>query len=115
MLGLQFFTCNHFLFSVSFEDCNLNLTSFYKLNLKRAKFTRCSVQEVDFTEVDLSGAMFDECNLFRATFDHTNIEKADFRTSVQYAMDPEINKIKKAKFSRDGAVGLLAKYDIEIV
>jgi len=31
-----------------------------------------------------------------------------------YSIDPELNKIKKARFSTQGIAGLLDKYDIEI-
>jgi hypothetical protein len=49
-----------------------------------------------------------------ATFESTIIEKADFRTSFNYSIDPEKNRIKKARFSLAGIAGLLDKYDIEI-
>jgi hypothetical protein len=42
------------------------------------------------------------------------LEKADFRTSYNYSINPEVNRIKKAKFSTAGIAGLLCKYDIEI-
>jgi hypothetical protein len=58
--------------------------------------------------------MFDNCNLERATFDQTILEKSDLRTSYNYSLDPEINRIKKAKFSILSIAGLLDKYDIEI-
>ena len=49
-----------------------------------------------------------------AIFDNTILEKSDFRTSYNYAMNPEINSIKKAKFSLQGIPGLLGKYNIEV-
>ena len=42
------------------------------------------------------------------------LEKADFRTAFNYSIDPENNRMKKAKFSPPEVVGLLNKYDIEI-
>jgi uncharacterized protein YjbI with pentapeptide repeats len=72
------------------------------------------MHEVDFTECDLCNSVFDNCDLTGAAFDKTNIEKADFRTSFSYIIDPEKNRIKKAKFSLTGLPGLLNKYDIEI-
>lgn len=42
------------------------------------------------------------------------MEKADFRTSYNFSIDPDVNRIKKAKFSLDGVRGLLDKYDIQI-
>jgi uncharacterized protein YjbI with pentapeptide repeats len=72
------------------------------------------LQEPDFTECDLTDSLFDNCDLTRATFDNTVIEKADFRTSYNYTIDPEINRIKKARFSINGISGLLEKYDLII-
>jgi uncharacterized protein YjbI with pentapeptide repeats len=72
------------------------------------------LQEIDFSEADLTSALFDNCNLQHATFDSTILEKADLRTSFNFSIDPELNRIKKAKFSLSGITGLLDKYEIEI-
>jgi fluoroquinolone resistance protein len=69
---------------------------------------------VDFTNSDLTGLVFENCNLFGAIFENTILEKVDFRTSFNYSINPEINRIKKAKFSMVGIVGLLDKYNILI-
>lgn len=114
MLGLRFDTCNDFGFSVSFEDCQLNYTSFFKTKIKKTSFNNCQLLEVDFVEADLTSAVFDNCNLLLAVFENTILEKADFRTSHGYIINPEINRIKKARFSIWGIPGLLNQYDIDI-
>lgn len=114
MLGLRFENCNDFLFEIHVDSCTLNLSSFYKLKLKKMRLKNSSLHEVDFSEVDLSASIFDNCDLLNATFDKSILEKADFRTAYNYIIDPESNRIKKAKFSRNGIAGLLNKYDIEI-
>lgn len=114
LAGLHFENCNDYLFSVSFEQCNLHLSSFYKRKLKNTVFTGCNLHEVDFTEADLSGSSFAKCDLPDAVFDNTVLEKADFRSAINYRIDPEQNKIKKAKFSIDQLAGLLTKYNIDI-
>ena len=114
MLGLHFEDCNQFLLTVSFEDCSLNLSSFYKVNLKKTVFRNTSLNEVDFTETDLTSTLFDNCNLLLAAFVNAILEKADLRTAYNYSIDPELNKIKKARFSTNGIAGLLNKYDILI-
>jgi fluoroquinolone resistance protein len=114
LLGLHFQNCEKFLFSASFENCRLDLSSFYKMNMKKALFRNCRFQESDFTECDLQLALFDNCDLGRAIFFHSILEKTDLRTSYNYSIDPEQNKIKKAKFSKEGLSGLLDKYDLEI-
>ena len=72
------------------------------------------MHEVDFSETDLSESVFAQCDLSRSIFSNTNLEKVDFRTSFNYSFDPSINRIKKAKFSSEGVIGLLSKYDIVI-
>ena len=114
MLGLHFENCNEFGFSVNFDNCDLNYSSFYRTKMKKTVFKNLRLQEADFTECDLSGSVFDGCDLARAVFKNTIIEKADFRTSFNYSIDPEANRIRKAKFSLSGIAGLLDKYDIEI-
>jgi uncharacterized protein YjbI with pentapeptide repeats len=114
LLGLHFEQCNDFLFAVSFTNCTLNLSSFYKRNMKKTTFTNCIIHEVDFTEVDLSASVFSECDLSNSIFENTNLEKVDLNTSYNYIIDPEKNKIKKAKFALNGLLGLLSKYDIVV-
>ena len=113
LLGLHFENCDQFLFQVDFNNCVLNLSSFYKLKLKKTRFKDSNLTEVDFTETDLASSLFDNCDLAGARFERTILEKADLRTARNYSIDPELNKIKKAKFSIHGIAGLLDKYDIE--
>lgn len=114
LLGVHFEQCNEFLLGISIDNCLLNLASFFRLKLKKMRFKNSSLHEVDFTDADLSDAVFDNCDLSRAVFEKTNLEKADFRTAYNYSIDPERNRVKKAKFSLQGVVGLLDKYDIHI-
>ena len=114
MLGLRFDNCNEFGLSFSFDNCLLNHSSFYKTKIKKTVFKNSQLQECDFAESDLTNAVFDNCNLAQAVFDHTILERADFRTSYNYSINPEINRIKKARFSISGVSGLLDKYDIDI-
>ena len=115
MIGLNFNDCNTFIFSIDFVGCNLSLSSFYQMNLVGQHFEKCKLQEVDFVETNLSKVNFDGSDLSKAVFERSKLEKADFRTAINYSFDPELNQIKKAKFSRLGVLGLLSKYDITIV
>lgn len=114
MVGVDFSRCNNFNFSAVFENCPLDYSSFFQKKMKKALFTDCSLKEADFTETDLTQAIFSNCDLQQAIFFHSVLEKADFRTARHYSFDPEMNRIKKAKFSLAGIEGLLGKYGIEI-
>ncbi len=114
LMGVDFGKCSDFLFSVSFDNCPLDYCSFFRKKMKKTIFRHCSIKEADFTETDLSLAVFDHCDLQHTVFVQANLEKADFRTGRNYAFDPEQNRIKKARFSAEGVIGLLSKYNIEI-
>ena len=114
LLGLRWEDCNQFALVFSFENCMLDHSSFFQMKIKGTNFKDCSLQEVDFSNCDISSCTLQNCDLKRAIFDNTVMEKTDFRTSFNYSIDLSLNKTKKTKFSKDGIIGLLDKYDIEI-
>jgi len=114
VVGVRFDHCNPFLLSVSFESCQLNLSSFRGLEMGKTHFKECRLLEVDFVESDLRESVFESCDFAGATFGKTRLEKADFSTSYNFSINPEQNKIKGAKFSRLTLAGLLDKYEIEV-
>jgi uncharacterized protein YjbI with pentapeptide repeats len=114
MWGLHFDQCSEFGLSFSFDNCSLNHSSFYQVKIKKTIFKDCQLHECDLTECDLGGAKFENCDFASAVFERTILEKADLSSARNYVIDPELNKIKKAKFSIPEVVGLLSKYDIEI-
>ena len=114
LVGLHFEDCNPLIFSVAFETCMLNLSSFVGRKMPKTLFRKCQMLEVDFSEADLQQAVFEESNLDKALFEFSNLEKADFRTAQNYTIDPENNKLKKAQFSSSNLKGLLKKYGLNI-
>ena len=103
-----------FLFSVIFNNCQLNLSSFYGMKIKKIKFNHCGLQEVDFTGADLTEGSLNNCDLAGAIFSNTKLQKADLRTAINYSLNPDTNDIRKARFSLHGIAGLLDKYDIVV-
>ena len=114
LLGLHFEECNDLMIILTFTGCSLDLCSFNKLKIRSTVFENSRVTEADFTETDLKNSSFQNCDLHRTIFKNTNLEGVDFRTAFNYSIDPDTNRIKKAKFSLAGIAGLLDKYDIEI-
>jgi uncharacterized protein YjbI with pentapeptide repeats len=84
------------------------------MKLKNTRFEECSIKEANFTDTDLTGSSFLLCDLTATLFNHTILHGVDFRTAYNYCLDPEINKLKKARFSYPGVCGLLRKYGIVI-
>lgn len=114
VIGVKFNQCNDFLLALNFNNCQLNLSSFYKLKLIGTQFNLCKLHEVDFTESNLDNSNFDHSDLLKALFDTTNLEKSDFRLAYNYTINPDQNKLKGAKFSRKGIEGLLQRHSIII-
>ncbi len=114
MLGIDFSTCNNFLFSIKLDRCNLEYASFYGFTIKNTVFRDCNLKSADFTETNLTGSVFANCDLAEAVFERTNASKADFRAAKHFSIHPETNTLKKAKFSTRDLAGLLMKYDLDI-
>jgi len=113
-MGINFTDCNDFLFAVKFDGCILDYASFVRKKMVKTSFTRSSLKNADFTESDLSGSVFPDSDLTDAIFYRTMLKESDFSAAMNFIIDPELNNIKKAKFSLQGVVGLLNKYDIKI-
>jgi len=114
LLGVRFEVCNNFLLTFEFENCNLDMASFYKLSVARTIFRTCSLHEADLSEANLTQAVFENCDLAGAIFGRTVLESADFTNAFNFSIDPENNRIRKARFSATGLAGLLHKYNLEI-
>ncbi|MDA0778120.1 MAG: pentapeptide repeat-containing protein [Bacteroidetes bacterium] len=114
LMGIQFTDANRFLLELNFTNCILDYSSFYQLKLNKTCFLKCSLKDVDFVETDLSNASFDKSDLYAATFERTNLTNADFRTAINYNLDPSLNTVTGAKFSVLCLAGLLDKYKLKI-
>jgi uncharacterized protein YjbI with pentapeptide repeats len=114
LLGVRFEDCNPFLFKVYFENCLLNMASFYKMKLMGQIFKNCSLHECDFSESDISKGYFTGSDLSGAVFDNTNLSGAVFLDARNYSIHPMHNNIKKAHFSKDSLIGLLDFADIKV-
>lgn len=115
LTGINFSECENLLFTVYFESCLLDYTSFIKMKMAKTKFVKCSLKGVDFSDTTLTSALFDTTDLERAVFNYTNLSGADLSTAYNFDIDPEINTIKKARFSQYGLQGLLTKYNLQVV
>lgn len=114
LLGLRFDECDNFLLSLHFEDCIVNFSSFYGLQLKGIIFKGCKLEQVDFAETDLKNSSFKNCDLSGANFGNTNLEGSDLHSATNFSIDPEANRVSKAKFSAQNITGLLDRYNIII-
>lgn len=114
MLGMHFEHCSDFAFFIKIDHCVLNYSSLYGKKLSNTLFSDSKLHEVDFSACDLSTAVFEDCDLQGAIFKDTNLEKTDFRSSYNFSIDPENNRLKGARFSMQTVAGLLDKYRIII-
>ncbi len=114
LLGVNFSESSDFLFSFKAEHSIFSFSSFYNKNLKQTVFKNCVLQKVDFSDANLSQAKFIHSDLKQTIFENTNLEKADFKTATNFNISPSTNKLKHAKFSKDGALNLLQSYQIII-
>jgi uncharacterized protein YjbI with pentapeptide repeats len=114
-VGADFFKCEKTFFSASFKNSVLQYCNFSDLDMKNTTFSGSQLKENYFTDTCLKSADFSDVDLLGTTFHNCDLSKADFSTARHYDINPESNKIKKAKFSLPEAVGLLRGFDITII
>lgn len=115
ILGVNFSHCEDFLFSVEFDSCVLDYSSFMTKKMTKTRFIRSSLKEATFTGADLTGSVFEECNLLDTVFRQTNLSSVNFSTAFNFIIDPELNTMNKAIFATHSLPGLLDKYNLKIV
>lgn len=114
LLGLNFFQAKDFAFALSCERCNLDYASFDSKKLNKSRFENCKMHSVNFTMADLTKTEFTDCDLYEAVFNNTNLSGVDLTRISNFSIDPEMNKVKKAKFQAQDLEKLLYKYDLII-
>lgn len=114
LIGLQFDLCNPFSFGAKFDLCNLSNTTFYRMNLKNCSFCDCQMEGAILSLANLNNVELKDCRLGGAEFSQTNLEGADLRGSVNFKIDPELNKVRGVHISVEEIRGLLTKYDLRI-
>ncbi len=114
VLGVDFSDCNKFMFSFSFNDCDIDYSSFFGTTLIKTIFNKCSLKETDFSEATLTASKFLNCDLAGAIFSNSKLDKVDFRTANNYSIDPQYNQLKKTIFASSNLEGLLDKYQLDI-
>jgi fluoroquinolone resistance protein len=101
-----------FLNPIGFVRCAISYGTFMGLALKKLTLRGCVARDVDFSEANLTQADCTGTDFVDSRFWHTNLSKADFTGAINYAIDPTLNVVKKAKFSLPEAMSLLYSLDI---
>ena len=98
--------------SIDLIRCAISHSTFIGLSLRRMQIAECLARDVDFTEADLSQADCRHTDFAQSRFLHTDLTKADFTGATNYAIAPNLNVLKKTKFSLPEAMSLLYGLDI---
>jgi fluoroquinolone resistance protein len=100
---------------ISFNECIINDSSFFRLCLNELVLEHCKAQDVDFRSGTFTKAKFSFTDFTNSLFMKTNLREADFSEAENYDINIFNNDIKAARFSRHEAVRLLNSVDIELV
>ena len=112
MAGLDFSTCNPFLFSIDLVRCSAPYCTFADQDLSGRRLAGSDLTDCFFDGTHLPRTDFSESRLSGARFERVNLEQADFRGATGYELDPAQCRLKKARFSYPEVLGLLKGYQI---
>jgi len=114
IVGAKFYLCEKRFFSIQAKHCVLKSCNFSDLKMKKVDFSESQFSDCDFKETDLTEGNFSGCMFEETLFHNCQLIRADFRNAQNYEIDPQTNKIAKAKFSLPEALSLLKGFDILI-
>jgi fluoroquinolone resistance protein len=97
---------------VDFFSCALNHSTFMGLSMRHVQLEKCVAHEVSFEEADLTRASCTFTDFSGSRFLRTNLSEADFTGASNYTISPQLNTLKKTKFSLPEAMALLYGLDI---
>ena len=98
--------------AIGFERCAISHSTFIGLGLRRVKIVDCVAHDVDFAEANLSEAVCVGTDFQDSRFLRTDLSEADFTGARNYAISPNLNMLRKARFSLPEAMALLYGLDI---
>ena len=113
-VGVNFGKCDPQFLKMKFKECLITTANFSDLNLKNTPFLDCVIRETHFTNSNLSGADFAGSNLEGSMFHNTDLRKANFQGAINYSINPQTNKLQKAKFLKPEVMSLLNYFEIII-
>jgi uncharacterized protein YjbI with pentapeptide repeats len=111
MLGVDWTTAALPL-SLALLESTVNHSTFVGLGLQKMELVECTAHEVDFTRTNLTRANLTTTDFLGCRFADTNLSYADLTKATNDAINPTINRLKKAVFSLPEAVSLLSPFDI---
>jgi uncharacterized protein YjbI with pentapeptide repeats len=114
LLGMNFFQAKDFAFALNCVGCNMDYASFDNKKLNKSRFENCKMHSVNFTMADLVKTELLNCDLYEAIFNNTNLSGVDLTKVTNFSIDPEMNKMKHARFRPQDLERLLYKYDLII-
>ncbi len=114
LLGIKFFECSRYSFSVTMEGCSLNLCNFTDMSMKKTPIRHCTIRECYFQNTYLAESDFSHSQFQGTLFHKADLTKADFRDALGYSIDPLNNRVCKARFSSPEALNLLNGFGVVI-
>jgi fluoroquinolone resistance protein len=97
---------------VDFWGCVINYSTFMGLDLKKVTLSKCIARDVSFEEANLTQADCRFTDFLNSRFIRTDLTEADFTGAKNYTIAPNLNTLKKTRFSLPEAMSLLYNLDI---
>lgn len=113
MLGINWTEAKN-ITRLNFLKSKLNHSSFYGMKLKDLIIEDCISQEVDFVNAVIQKAILCNTDLTDSKFNNTDLSGVDLSNAKNYNINPNYNKIMKAKFTIPDVLNLLQGFDIII-
>ena len=114
LVGFDLASCNTLGLEVRLMDCMLDSANLEGVDCRQISWKGGRAHGADFTAANLEGVVFDGVDLEGALFGQTKLAGTDFSTATGWRIRPDENRMRGAKFRRDGLEGLLSPYGLDL-
>ena len=114
LVGFDVASCNTLGLEIRLVECMLDSANLEGLDCRQISWKGGRAHGADFTSANLEGVVFDGVDLEGALFGQTKLAGTDFRHATGWRIRPDENRVRGAKFRRDGLEGLLSAYDLDL-
>lgn len=112
--GCDFTRVSQTMFSMHFEKCSLNYSTFAEMDLRSCSFVGSILDGADLTSTRLNEVDLSEASLLNTDFSQADLSKANLTRSIINGIDPRTTKLKGITINQSNLIHLLGDLDIQL-
>lgn len=100
--------------NLSLHECQATGGDWSDLDLKGCKLIDSNLSACDFSGADARNVDWSGSKLTEVIFHRSDLREGDFRTAIEWNIDPQENRVRDARFASNNLEGLVGRMGIRL-